>query len=99
MVLTYVRSVSSVYHPKKPDYTRMIFYAFAKLQGIHVSLNNVLPQGPDLYNRLLVILLRFFRENIHLAGTLDDKQLLHKVLEDQWCYLRIPLHLKTGAQV
>lgn len=71
----------AVYHPKKPDSVRIVIDSSAKFQD--VSLNSVLFQGPDLFNSLLGVLLRFRREKI--AVTMDVEQMFHnfKVPEDQ----------------
>ncbi|XP_060064935.1 uncharacterized protein LOC132545277 [Ylistrum balloti] len=79
-----------VYHPKKPDSIRVVFYSSARHQG--VSLNDVLLKGPDLSNSLQGILLRFRRERI--AMTADVEQMFHNfhVCEDHRDFLRFLWH-------
>lgn len=80
----------AVYHPQKPSSVRVVFDSSAKVQG--VSLNTVLLQGPDLYNSLLGILLRFRREKV--AVTMDVEQMFYnfKVPEEHRRYLRFLWH-------
>jgi hypothetical protein len=49
-----------VYHPQKPEKIRVVFDSAAETNGI--SLNKLLPSGPDLTNSLSGVLLRF-RQN------------------------------------
>lgn len=76
----------AVHHPKKPENVRMVFDSSAKYRDL--SLNSVLPQGPDLMNNLFGILLRFRREKV--AATMDVEYMFYnfKVPEEQRCYLR-----------
>lgn len=50
-------SIFGVYHPRKPDQIRVVFDSSAQYHSI--SMNDVLPTGPDLNNSLVGILLRF----------------------------------------
>lgn len=51
-----------VYHPKKPQKIRVVFYCAAECEG--ESLNKHLLQGPDLTNSLTGMLCRFRQEPI-----------------------------------
>lgn len=74
----------SVYHPRKPESVRVVFDSSAKHQGF--SLNDVLLKGPDIYNSLLGILMRFRKEAY--AETVDTEQMFHnfKVLDEHRRY-------------
>ncbi|CAC5364239.1 unnamed protein product [Mytilus coruscus] len=51
--------IFGVYHPRKPNKVRAVFDSFAKFANI--SLNDELLPGPDLNNKLLGVLLRFWK--------------------------------------
>ena len=65
----------SVFHPQKQGKIRVVFDAASLQDG--VSLNNQLPQGPDLTNNLLGILLRFGQYPIALVA--DIEGMFHQV--------------------
>lgn len=75
-----------VYHPKKPEKIRVVFYCSADYAG--TSLNKLLLQGPDLTNSLIGVLTRFRKEPI--AFMADVEAMFHQVWvpEEQWNYLR-----------
>ena len=52
----------AVYHPRKPEQVRVVFYASAEFHG--VSLNKELLSGPDQMNSLLGVLVRFRQETL-----------------------------------
>ena len=62
-----------VYHPKRPDQIRVVFYCSAVFQD--QSLNRYLLQGPDMMNDLLGVLLRFRKEET--AIICDIAQMFH----------------------
>ena len=64
-----------VYHPQKPDKTRIVFDASAESKGD--SLNRHLLQGPDLTNSLKGVLCRFRKEPIAL--TCDVEGMFYQV--------------------
>jgi len=86
----------AVYHPKKPESVRVVFDSSAKHNGL--SLNNVLLKGPDIYNSLLGILLRFRKEAF--AITVDIKQMFHnfRVTEDHRRFLHFLWHSNNDIQ-
>lgn len=59
----------SVYHSKKPNRVRIVYDSFA---------NDVLMEGPSIYNSLLGILLCFRKEAAYV--TADVEQMLHNFL-------------------
>jgi len=65
---------TGVYHPRKPNQTRVVFYCSAQHEG--VSLNDHLLQGPDLMNTLLGILCRFRQESV--AFITDIQSMFHQ---------------------
>jgi hypothetical protein len=75
-----------VYHPQKPNKIRVVFDAAAEINGI--SLNKLLPSGPDFTNSLLGVLLRF-RQN-PTAFMADIEQMFHSfvVKEEHRDFLR-----------
>ena len=58
-----------VFHPQKKDKICVVFDAPALHDG--VSLNSQLPQGPDLTNSLLGVLLRFRQDPIALVADIE----------------------------
>ena len=64
-----------VFHPQKPDKTRVVFDCSAKFQG--TSLNNELLQGPDLTNSLIGVLTRFRQGSV--AFMADIEAMFHQV--------------------
>ena len=68
-----------VFHPQKPDKTRVVFDCSAKFEG--TSLNDELLQGPDLTNTLTGVLTRFRQGPV--AFMADIESMFHQV--------RIPL--------
>ena len=70
-----------VYHPQKPDKTRVVFDCSAKYRN--TSLNSELLQGPDLTNTLIGVLLRFRQEPVALIS--DIEAMFHQVrVQDKW---------------
>ena len=70
-----------VFHPQKPDKTRVVFDCSAKFEG--TSLNSELLQGPDLTNSLTGVLTRFRQSPV--AFIADIEAMFHQVrapLED-----------------
>ncbi|XP_028395694.1 uncharacterized protein LOC114519723 [Dendronephthya gigantea] len=65
-----------VFHPKKPEKTRVVFDCSAKYRG--TSLNDQLLQGPDLTNSLVGVLTRFREERVALTS--DVEAMFHQVL-------------------
>ncbi|XP_052089785.1 uncharacterized protein LOC127726448 [Mytilus californianus] len=80
----------AVYHPRKPESVRVVFDSSAKHHGL--SLNDVLLKGPDIYNSLLGILLRFRKEAY--AVTVDIEQMFHnfRVIDEHRRFLRFLWH-------
>jgi len=70
-----------VYHPKKPNKTRVVFDCSAEFQGD--SLNKHLLQGPDMTNNLTGVLWRFRKENI--AFMCDVEGMFHQVKVNEEC--------------
>ena len=66
-----------VYHPKKPDKIRVVFYCSARYGG--ASLNDQLMQGPDLTSRLVGVLTRF--RHLPVAFMVDIDAMFHQVRE------------------
>ncbi len=64
-----------VFHPQKPDKTRVVFDCSAKFGG--TSLNDELLQGPDLPNSLIRVLTKF-REN-PVSFMADIEVMFHQV--------------------
>ena len=64
-----------VFHPQKPDKTRVVFDCSAKFQG--TSLNNELLQGPDLTNSFIGVLTRFRQGSV--AFMADIEAMFHQV--------------------
>ena len=64
-----------VFHPQKPDKTRVVIDCSAKFQG--TSLNNELLQGPDLTNYLIGVLTRFRQGSV--AFMADIEAMFHQV--------------------
>ena len=65
-----------VFHPKKPDKTRVVFDCSAKYRG--TSLNDQLLQGPDLTNSLVGVLTRFREERVAFMS--DVESMFYQVL-------------------
>ena len=63
----------AVYHPRKPDQIRVVFYSSAECHGM--SLNKELLSGPNQINSLLGVLVRFRQENVALLC--DVEQMFH----------------------
>ena len=59
----------SVFNPRKPEKTRVVFDCSAKYHGI--SLNDKLLQGPDLTNNLIGVLTRFRQEPIAMTSDIE----------------------------
>ena len=76
----------AVYHPRKPEKIRVVFDASAKFQ--HVSLNDVLLQGPDLTNSLAGVLTRFREEKVAFMGDIASMFYQVHVPSNQHDYLR-----------
>ena len=66
-----------VFHPKKPEKTRVVFDCSAKYRN--TSLNGQLSQGPDLTNSLVGVLMRFRAEPIALMADIEGMFLQVKV--------------------
>ena len=64
-----------VFHPQKPDKTRVVFDCSAKFEG--TSLNDELLQGPDLTNTLTGVLTRFRKGPV--AFMADIEAMFHQV--------------------
>lgn len=64
-----------VINPKKPGKIHVVFDAAGKFQG--TSLNDQLLQGPDYFNNLAGILMRFRKEEVVLIA--DIEQMFHQV--------------------
>ena len=65
-----------VFHPKKPDKTRVVFDCSAKYRG--TSLNDQLLQGPDLTNSPVGVLTWFREERVAFVS--DVESMFHQVL-------------------
>ena len=59
-----------VFHPDKPDKTRVVFDCAAKFR--EVSLNDKLLQGPDFTNTLVGVMTRFTQEPIALMSEIES---------------------------
>ena len=59
-----------VFHPDKPDKTRVVFDCAAKFR--EVSLNDKLLQGPDFTNTLVGVMTRFRQESIDLMSDIES---------------------------
>ena len=75
-----------VYHPKKPDRTRIVFDCSAEYG--RQSLNKHLLQGPDLTNSLAGVLCRFRQEPIALTCDLEAMFYQCKVGKEHRDFLR-----------
>lgn len=75
-----------VYHHQKPEKIRVVFDSSA--QCCNVSLNDMLPKGPDLNNTLVGVLMRFRSDPYAVMA--DVEQMFHNFLvrEDHRNYLR-----------
>ena len=60
-----------VINPNKPGKLRVVFDCAAKFQGI--SLNSQLLQGPDFYNSLVCVFMRFRQEQVALASDVEAR--------------------------
>ena len=58
-----------MYHPKKPDKIRVVFDCSTKFAG--TSLNDQLPQGPDLTNSLVSVLTHFRQEPVAFMADIE----------------------------
>ena len=67
---------TGVYHPRKPDQTKVVFDCSAQFEG--VSLNGCLLQGPDLTNGLLDVFCRFRQERF--AFLTHFKSMFHQFM-------------------
>eukprot|EP00794_Sanderia_malayensis_P021405 gene21405-biopygen17186 len=73
-----------VFHPKKPEKTRVVFDCSARYQDI--SLNSQLSQGPDLTNTLVGVLTRFRVGPVAVMADIEGMFLQVKVpVEDANC--------------
>ena len=71
-----------VFHPRKPEKTRVVFDCTAKFRG--TSLNDQLLQRPDLNNNLVGVLMRFCEEPVAVVA--DIESMFHQVkLEPRDC--------------
>ena len=78
----------AVWHPRKPDEPRVVFYCTCKSEG--VSLNNQLLQGAENTSSLIGVILRLRVHSVAVAA--DMKWMFHHVFvspEDRGalCYL------------
>ena len=80
-----------VYHVKKPNKIRVVFDCSARFGG--TSLNDQLPQGPDLTNGLVGVLTRFRQGPVAFMSDVDVMFHQVGVPEDQrdfWRFLWWP---------
>ena len=75
-----------VYHPKKPENIRVVFYCSAEFRG--TSLNRELLQGSDLTNQLIGVLTRFRNDQVAIIGDIESIFYQVKVPENQYNFLR-----------
>ena len=79
-----------MYHPKKSGKVRVVFDSSANFTG--VSLNDVLLKGPDMTNRLLVVLLRFCQEAVAITADIEQMFYNFKVTDPHRDFLRFVWH-------
>ena len=81
VAITWLLPHHPVFHPKKPEKTRVVFGCSAKYRD--TSLNGQLSQGPDLTNSLVGVLTRFRKGPVTLMADIESMFLQVRVpLED-----------------
>ncbi|XP_068680362.1 uncharacterized protein [Montipora foliosa] len=81
VAITWLLPHHPVFHPKKPEKTRVVFDCSAKYRD--TSLNSQLSQGPDLTNSLVGVLTRFRKGPVALMADIESMFLQVRVpLED-----------------
>ena len=65
----------SVVNPNKPGKLIAVYYAGSQYQK--TSLNQNLIKGPDFFNNLVGVLMRFRKGK--MAATLDSQEMFHKI--------------------
>ena len=81
VAITWLLPHHPVFHPKKPEKTRVVFDCSAKYRD--TSLNGQLSQGPDLTNSLVGVLTRFRKGPVAIMADIESMFLQVRVsLED-----------------
>ncbi|XP_068749082.1 uncharacterized protein [Montipora capricornis] len=70
VAITWLLPHHPVFHPKKPEKTRVVFDCSAKYRD--TSLNGQLSQGPDLTNSLVGVLTRFRKGPVALMADIES---------------------------
>ena len=75
-----------VYHPNKPDKTRVVHDCSSEFQGR--GLNKELLSGPDLVNQIAGVLSRFREHDVAFMADIESMFYQVMVSEEHRCYLK-----------